>query len=119
MCPNELIILNCCLEFLAWNDVIKMHAQLAIMFNIDVLPHFQTKFDVKITKMEWNHTVNLNMNAIVIVCQHVHYFTGKLLLAFQSAIASSQSMLNMLTQSIFAVNKFSPVIGNWGGGLSI
>lgn len=33
-----------------------------------------TKYDMKMTKMEWNYLTNLNRNVSEIACQLIHYF---------------------------------------------
>ncbi len=42
---------------------------------------YQTKFDMKMTKSEWNYTANMIVNVSGTVCQRIHYFPGKQWLA--------------------------------------
>ncbi len=42
---------------------------------------YRSKFDMKMTKLKWNYTVNMIMNVSGAVCQRIHYFPGKQWLA--------------------------------------
>ncbi len=50
---------------------------------------FQSIFDVKMTKMKYNHIMNLNVNFIGIVCKCIHYFISKQRLALNLAFKSN------------------------------
>ncbi len=87
-----------------------------------LFPMYRTKFDIKMTKSKWNYTANLNMNVSGTVCQHIHYFPGKLYNELNYPQIISHSSYYMLQikylqyykhvkiSSQFLVQTFSPLM---------